>query len=249
MRIFRFLFIAFALLQLSSRVWADMEEFPVDPASIKSMPFVVVVENADYGNMILFRIIADPKGIASGAGEDMKFQLDGASLTVHQGADFISSCCVAGQKLPENMQEEWKVPLAEKKIAFAQGVLFEFTVSPKHLDAATFEIGYASGSHPALNNYHFELKSFVPTPDLGLVLGLKGKKVAITGILPNSPAAQAGLSAGLLVQKIDSDEIASLSLETAQKLCGPADMVNLELIDTTTGQIKTVLLSTEKIFR
>jgi hypothetical protein len=226
-----------------------MVEISVDASSIKSVPFVVYSENADYGKMIIFNIIADPKSGPFSPGDNMHFHLDGASLSVHDGTDFISLCSVTGGKLPSNMQDWLKVPLAEKGIAFEKGVLFEFTVSPNHLTSVTFEVGYASGLHPALKGYLFDLKTFAPEPDLGLVLGMKDNKVVITSVLPGTPAAKAGLLPGLLVRKIDGSDIASIGLKDAQTLCGPTGGVSLELMDPVSGKNENVVLTGEKIFR
>ena len=150
----------------AGRVWGSMVVISVDSTNIQSLPFVVKTHPADSGTSISFRIIADPKGPPYAADDNMHFSLVGASLSVYDGSNCVSSCRIAGEKVPSNM-DGVKAPLADK------GVLFEFTVATNHLASVQFEIGYVSALHPAIDNYRFALPTFVPAPDIGFSPGTK----------------------------------------------------------------------------
>jgi hypothetical protein len=138
-------------------------------STIQTLPFVVKTEKIDYGKQILFRVVADPKGAPYAPDDNMHFSLGGASLSVYDGTNCISSCSVAGQKVPSNMRD-MKPPLADK------GVLFEFTVGTNYLRSVEFEIGYGSALHPTIDNYRFALQTFAPAADTGHSPGVKDKK-------------------------------------------------------------------------
>lgn len=156
---------AVILLNPAYRVLGSMVILSVDSTNIQTLPFVVKTEEADYGRKILFRVIADPKGAPYAPEDNMHFSLGRASLSVYDGTNCISSCSVAGQKVPSNMRDV-KPPLADK------GVLFEFTVGTNYLRSVEFEIGYGSTLHPAIDNYRFALQTFVPAADTGLSFGI-----------------------------------------------------------------------------
>ncbi len=82
----------------------------------------------------------------------------------------------------------------------------------------------------------------------GLEIDEKTRTLQITKIMPNSPASQAGLSAGLIVQKIDDLPTAGKSLaECASIICGPADTkVRLELVDSERKHTNTVELTRQR---
>ena len=70
----------------------------------------------------------------------------------------------------------------------------------------------------------------------------------ITKVYPKSPAAQAGLSAGLLIQKINGVPTAGKTvLECAGLIRGPAgSKLQLELTDTEGNQTSTVEVTRQK---
>lgn len=153
-------FVAAMLVGPAGRVWGSMVVISVDSTNIQSLPFAVKTGPADAGKSILFRIIAAPKGPPYAADDNMHFSLAGASLSVYDGSTCVSSCSIAGQKVPSNM-DDVKAPLADK------GVLFEFAVDTNHLASVRFEIGYVSALHPAIDNYRFALPTFVPATGIG----------------------------------------------------------------------------------
>ena len=154
MGITRFIFIAAFLLSPLGKVFGSMVIAPVDATNIQTMPFVVRAEKTDYGQKIHFRVIAGRKLSNGNGGEVMDFSFEGATLSVYDGTNFISSCSVAGQKVPADMQRV-TASLAES------GILFEFAVSTNYLTSSRFEVAYVSGRHPAIADYRFMLKSFV----------------------------------------------------------------------------------------
>jgi C-terminal processing protease CtpA/Prc len=82
----------------------------------------------------------------------------------------------------------------------------------------------------------------------GLEIDEKTHTLQITKILPNSPAAQAGLSTGLIVQKIDEVPTAGKSLaECTGMLRGTADTkVRLELVDSERKHTSKVELTRQR---
>jgi D-alanyl-D-alanine-carboxypeptidase/D-alanyl-D-alanine-endopeptidase len=74
------------------------------------------------------------------------------------------------------------------------------------------------------------------------------KSILITKIIPNSPAAKAGLAAGLSIQKIDDTQTTGLSLSECMKLlAGPAgSKVRLALVDSKSKESKSVELTRQK---
>jgi membrane protease YdiL (CAAX protease family) len=84
---------------------------------------------------------------------------------------------------------------------------------------------------------------------VGVELGEKDHKVIIAQALPNTPAAKAGLSHGLVIQKIDDKPTDGKSLEDCGNLVrGPAgSKVEFELVDTTNNKTNMVELTREGI--
>jgi serine-type D-Ala-D-Ala carboxypeptidase/endopeptidase len=82
----------------------------------------------------------------------------------------------------------------------------------------------------------------------GLEIDEKTHTLRITKILPNSPASQAGLSTGLIVQKIDDAPTAGKSLaECTSFIRGAADTkVRLELVDLQQKHTSTVELTRQR---
>ena len=74
------------------------------------------------------------------------------------------------------------------------------------------------------------------------------KMIRISNIIPNSPAAQAGIASGLLIQKIDDKQTTGLSLAECMKLLtGPAgSKVRLALVDAKSKESKSVELTRRK---
>jgi D-alanyl-D-alanine-carboxypeptidase/D-alanyl-D-alanine-endopeptidase len=74
------------------------------------------------------------------------------------------------------------------------------------------------------------------------------KMIRISNIIPNSPAARAGIASGLLIQKIDDTQTTGLSLAECMKLLtGPAgSKVRLALVNQKGSDSKTVELMRQK---
>ena len=77
---------------------------------------------------------------------------------------------------------------------------------------------------------------------IGVELNEKDHKIFIRQVLPNAPASKAGLSRGLVIQKIDGTTTDGKSLkDCADMIRGPAgSKVNLELVDLTNLKTNTV---------
>lgn len=84
---------------------------------------------------------------------------------------------------------------------------------------------------------------------IGIELGEQDHKVIIVEALPNTPAAKAGLSRGLVIQKIDGTSTDGKSLKECADLGrGPAgSKVKLEMVDLTKNRTNTVELIREGI--
>jgi len=84
---------------------------------------------------------------------------------------------------------------------------------------------------------------------LGVELDLKDHKVIIRQVVPNTPASKAGLSGGLVVQKIDGTTTDGKSLkDCGDMMRGPAgSKVKLDLVDTASNKTNTVELTRGKI--
>jgi D-alanyl-D-alanine-carboxypeptidase/D-alanyl-D-alanine-endopeptidase len=85
---------------------------------------------------------------------------------------------------------------------------------------------------------------------IGTSIAMDGdtKALRITKIIPNSPAAQAGVAEGLIIQKIDDKQTMGLSLNDCVKmLAGPAgSKVRLALVNPKGTGSKTVELTRQK---
>src|SRR5258708_7268391 len=103
MRITRFIFMAAFLLSPAWRIFGSMVITPVNATNIQTMPFVVRAEKSDYGQKILFRVIAGRNLPNGSGGEVMDFSFESATLSAYDGTNFISSCSVAGKKVPADM--------------------------------------------------------------------------------------------------------------------------------------------------
>jgi membrane protease YdiL (CAAX protease family) len=84
---------------------------------------------------------------------------------------------------------------------------------------------------------------------IGIELGEKDHKVIIVRALPNTPASEAGLSHGLVIQKIDGTSTDGKSIQQCADLVrGPAgSKVKLELVDMTNSKTNTAELTRGKI--
>lgn len=83
---------------------------------------------------------------------------------------------------------------------------------------------------------------------IGLELSKQTGSLEITKVLPESPAAKAGLSAGLIIQKIDGVQASGKSLEDYLTLLrGPVGTkVRLELVSPDRNESKTIELTRQK---
>jgi carboxyl-terminal processing protease len=74
------------------------------------------------------------------------------------------------------------------------------------------------------------------------------KAIRIARIIPNSPAALAGVAEGLIIQKINDTLTMGLSLRECQKLLsGPGgSKVRLDLVDSKGKETKSVELTRQK---
>jgi membrane protease YdiL (CAAX protease family) len=88
-----------------------------------------------------------------------------------------------------------------------------------------------------------------PFAGIGVELGTKNNKVIIMQVVPNAPAARAGLSSGLVIQKIDGTATAGKSPEDCRDMMrGVAgSKVKLELVDTINNKTNTVEVTRESI--
>jgi carboxyl-terminal processing protease len=84
---------------------------------------------------------------------------------------------------------------------------------------------------------------------VGVALGVEAQTLRIMKVLPDTPAARAGLSPGLVVQQIDGVATAGRRLEDCvAMLRGPAGTkAKLMLIETAAGRTNTVELTRERI--
>lgn len=88
-----------------------------------------------------------------------------------------------------------------------------------------------------------------PITGVGIALGVQNSIVRIVNVLPNTPAARAGLTAGLVVRKIDDTLTENGNLkDCVEMIRGVAGTtVTLELIDTASDRTNTVELTRERI--
>ena len=84
---------------------------------------------------------------------------------------------------------------------------------------------------------------------IGVALTVRDDTLKIMKVLPNTPASKAGLSVGLIVQKIDGTPTDGNHLKDwVDKLRGKAGTkVKLELVDAANSKTNTVELTREQI--
>ncbi|HSY18481.1 MAG TPA: CPBP family glutamic-type intramembrane protease [Candidatus Acidoferrales bacterium] len=84
---------------------------------------------------------------------------------------------------------------------------------------------------------------------IGIVLDAKGRQAVIMQVIPATPAAKAGLTSGLIVQKVDSQATEGKSFENwlAMIRGSAGSKVQLELVDPTHHTTNTVALTRELI--
>lgn len=80
---------------------------------------------------------------------------------------------------------------------------------------------------------------------IGIQAGLKHSAITVIHVIPDSPASKAGLSEGLIIQKIDGAETAGKSLvECVELMRGKVGTrVKLEVVDTTRSKTNNVVLT------
>lgn len=88
-----------------------------------------------------------------------------------------------------------------------------------------------------------------PVTGVGVAIGVKDHMITILKVLPNTPASKAGLSAGLVVQKIDGTATKGVLLKSCVEMLRGAvgTKVKLELVDTANSTTNTVELTRERI--
>ncbi len=90
-----------------------------------------------------------------------------------------------------------------------------------------------------------------PVVGIGAGLAIDGQtqQLKITSVYPNSPAAQAGLSAGFIIQKIDGISVADKNLAECVNLIRgtTGTKVQLEFVDPNKNETNTVELTRQKI--
>ncbi|MGO8929475.1 MAG: S41 family peptidase [Limisphaerales bacterium] len=84
---------------------------------------------------------------------------------------------------------------------------------------------------------------------VGVALGVESNLVKIMKVFPNTPASKAGLSPGLILQKIDGTATDRKHLKNwVEKLRGAVGTkVELELVHPAKGKTNTVELTRERI--
>jgi carboxyl-terminal processing protease len=86
---------------------------------------------------------------------------------------------------------------------------------------------------------------------VGLALGIEGNAITILEVLPDTPAAKAGITAGQRIMEIDGIGTGLMTIEQCVKLIrGPVGTtVKLKLKDPFTGDKKTVDLKRQLLPR
>jgi carboxyl-terminal processing protease len=84
---------------------------------------------------------------------------------------------------------------------------------------------------------------------IGVALRVRGRTLEIDSVLPNTPAAKAGLHKGLVIQQIDGADIVGKPLvECVAMTRGPVgSKVQLEVIDPAKSETNVVEFTREKI--
>jgi C-terminal processing protease CtpA/Prc len=80
---------------------------------------------------------------------------------------------------------------------------------------------------------------------IGIQAGLKHNALMVIHVIPDSPASKAGLSEGLIIQKIDGSATAGKSLaECVESMRGKVGTkVKLEVVDTPLSKTNNVVLA------
>jgi carboxyl-terminal processing protease len=88
-----------------------------------------------------------------------------------------------------------------------------------------------------------------PVTGVGVAIGVQTNVVKIMKVFPNTPASKAGLTPGLIVQKIDGTATDGKHLKNwVEKLRGEVGTkVRLELVDTAKGMTNAIELTRERI--
>jgi carboxyl-terminal processing protease len=83
---------------------------------------------------------------------------------------------------------------------------------------------------------------------IGVMLTVRDHQLKIINVLPDTPAAKAGLHPGLIIQQIDGTNIVGTPLvECVAMTRGPVgSMIQLEVIDSTKSQTNIVEFTREK---
>jgi tRNA A-37 threonylcarbamoyl transferase component Bud32 len=110
------------------------------------------------------------------------------------------------------------------------------------------ELGSAGNNRRLVGAMVFTLDTARIT-GIGVALALEAQTLRIMKVLPNSPAAKAGLSAGLVVQKIDGISTAGKRLEDCVGMLRgtPGSKVRVELVDTANSKTNTVELTRDRV--
>lgn len=84
---------------------------------------------------------------------------------------------------------------------------------------------------------------------IGIQASVQHHGLTVIHVIPNSPASKAGLSEGLLIQKIDGTSTAGKPLKECVDLIRGrfGTKVKLELVDATRGKTNTVKLTRAEI--
>ena len=235
MRTFPFAFMVIILVGSASQSFGSIEVTLVDSTNLPTMPFIVqTIDDSVYNNVVWFSVIAGPHALGN-------LNLGGAALSAYDGTNLISSCMIA--------PDGWVNIVGTNMALGVRGGLFSFDVGKNHLADVDFEVSYSVDT--MVMCYRFKLQTFEGVKaGFGLSLGVTNDCINITRVLPNSPAAKAGLSPGLVLQRINGVaanvilgidrqrriDPASMGDAIGQYLSGPrGTKLQLELIDTAKG--------------
>jgi len=93
-----------------------------------------------------------------------------------------------------------------------------------------------------------------PTPreevvGVGMMLRMENGELQVAGLVPNSPATEAGLAGRIFIRKIDDAATSGMKLQDCvQRLRGPAgSKVRLEVFDADANETRTVELTRRKL--
>jgi hypothetical protein len=237
MRFIRYAFLVISCIVSTDQIFGMEDITMVDATNIQTMPFIVKTDFSILYKTVGFTAIAAPHASS-------QLSLGGATLTVYDGTNLVSSSVIA----PDN----GFVDIVGTNMALAiGGGLFSFDAGASHLADVNFEIDYAVDRETDVMCYRFRLQTFASAKiGVGLSLGVTNDCINVTRVLPNSPAAKAGLSPGLVLQRING-VAASVILGIERRLgidpvylgdaigeylSGPRDTkLQLELMDTAKG--------------